>query len=590
MAKANKAIMLLEKHLDKIAIGLAAAICLYVVATQFVLDRGVEDPAGQSVSISQYVEDAANDADSIARRLQQTQVPDESETSDDTLLALDRGIFDIPSTPLDQPQPIAPPYTSRLAMEDVEQTIEIQPLPQLASPLIELYRTRLTPTATRAAFAPDMMGGMPPMPGLPGLPETPGAAGTAQTSEDIRDVDFVTVEASIPMAQIRDLFRKTFENPRLQQQPRFTQPIVAAVRLERAQLEASGAWGSWQRVPRLENDPVANSPLPSEHLSEYSSRVEYVVLMENRQQAQTQLAILQPPGYPVPDQQNWLSPSQLAEQERAREEATRTQRRPGGAGAMPFDGGMMGPGAGRPGAFGTGRTMQSGAAQQVLMQEEVPFWAHDATGIPGQVYRYRLRVAFFNPIAGRDWFADEQQDLKDQVLLWSDPIEPQKVVRVPDRIIFFPKTQGTGVNVVGIDVYRWEHGTWYRKTFSVSPGEPIGREDIPELQGTRQPGEEPPTIDFRTNVLLLDIIPNVAVQRRRGANFEALETPVLVIAEANGQTARLPVSNRLWPEDLRGKLTRVRQAYQDQEQRQQRRPGQPGLPGQPPGMIGMPPF
>ena len=589
MAKANKAIMLLEKHLDKIAIGLAAAICLYVVATQFVLGRGVESSAGQSVSVSQYAEDAANQAASIAQRLQQTQPPDESETPDEAITQLDRDLFDIPSAPLDPPQPIAPRYASRLGPEDVEQTIDIPPIPQLSDPLIELYRTRLTPTSTSAVFAP----GMPPM---PGMPAAPGATAATDASQDIRDIDFVTVEATIPMAQIRDQFRKTFENPRLQQQPRFTQPVIAAVRLERAHLQASGAWGPWETVPRLDNDPMANSPLPSERLSEYSSRVEYVVLMENRQQPETQLAILQPPGYPLPNQQSWLAPSELAQQERAREEASRTQRRtarPGAPGGMPFDG--MGPDFGPPDMFGMGpgtggRTMQGGAAQQTLQLENVTFWAHDATGVPGQVYRYRLSVAFFNPIAGRNWFSAQQQDLKDQVLLWSDPIEPQKIVRVPDRILFFPKTQGTGVSVVGVDVYRWEHGTWYRKTFSISPGELIGSKDIPELQGTRQPGEEPPTIDFRTNVLLLDIIPNVAVQQRRGATFDTTETPVLVIAEADGRTSQLPVNNRLWPEDLRGKLTRVRQAYQDQEQRQQRRPGQPGLPGQPLDMMGLPPF
>lgn len=59
------------------------------------------------------------------------------------------------------------------------------------------------------------------------------------------------------------------------------------------------------------------------------------------------------------------------------------------------------------------------AAQELLAKDEIKLWAHDDGLEPGGIYRYRIRIGFFNPIAGKDWFETDNEELKKQIVLWS---------------------------------------------------------------------------------------------------------------------------------------------------------------------------
>ncbi len=72
------------------------------------------------------------------------------------------------------------------------------------------------------------------------------------------------------------------------------------------------------------------------------------------------------------------------------------------------------------------------------MREPLLFWAHDDTVVPGESYRYRIRLGVFNPLAGRDWFREDQKDYKDKPILWSGYSKVTETVQVPLMMHFFP--------------------------------------------------------------------------------------------------------------------------------------------------------
>ncbi len=72
------------------------------------------------------------------------------------------------------------------------------------------------------------------------------------------------------------------------------------------------------------------------------------------------------------------------------------------------------------------------------MRELLVFWAHDDTVVPGQSYQNRIRLGVFNPIAGRDWFREDQKHFKEEPILWSKYSDVSETVNVPLMMHFFP--------------------------------------------------------------------------------------------------------------------------------------------------------
>lgn len=110
------------------------------------------------------------------------------------------------------------------------------------------------------------------------------------------------------------------------------------------------------------------------------------------------------------------------------------------------------------------------------MDDPLLFWAFDDTMDPGHTYRYRIRVGVFNPVAGTDQLVSQDQDKKDQVILWSDFSRVTEAVAVPKRMYFFAKDIQDLQKTATVEVARYELGYWRTEDFQVRPGDLIGKE------------------------------------------------------------------------------------------------------------------
>ena len=193
------------------------------------------------------------------------------------------------------------------------------------------------------------------------------------------------------------------------------------------------------------------------------------------------------------------------------------------------------------------------------------FWAHDDTVEPGKSYRYRIRLGVFNPIAGTNKFNEQDEDLKNQIVLWSDFSEIKEIVKVPGTLYFFPRDVKNAARIVTVDVARYKLGHWYIKDFAVKPGEDIGKvaEFEPAEKKTR-PLMMPSvleTIDYTTGAVLVDVVP--VNDWSGGRNMYARHYYDMLYSLDGVGIEHIPVSMRYWDEELRIKLNEITRSQKE---------------------------
>lgn len=154
--------------------------------------------------------------------------------------------------------------------------------------------------------------------------------------------------------------------------------------------------------------------------------------------------------------------------------------------------------------------------------DELVVWAHDMTVERGRTYRYRLSVDLYNPMFARKLQLPEQQHkLADNITLASAKSEWTKEIHTDEWLtIFVTQASGPGSQqrqVRGLmlgearaDVFRFQHGRWWKESFSVEPGDRIGRTKRINLNGSDSDQVE---VDFSTEWFLVDVIENIDASR-----------------------------------------------------------------------------
>ncbi len=361
----------------------------------------------------------------------------------------------------------------------------------------------------------------------------------------IGDIDFITISARLDVRRIVQQFQSAFMGLGVRpahQDPVLATPVAARLEIQRREQMEDGSWGAWERVSipqtvayrkifeqlpeRVEDLPPGGVQI---QIEQYKDRTKQVALLQQR-----------PYDFATSRYQYWMPPSYLEEvqkliqqqQDEARRAQQTQQTQPetgmpmGGRRIIPEAGRREIPtptptptqparrprGAARPGAememtpetpMGVGggmeRPTRPGVRQRTVEDvyrdylkellvddwwkrtEPLLIWAHDDTAKPGKTYQYRMRIGFFNPIAGKDWFKPNQQEFKNQVVLWSPfaetlakKKEPLLAV-VPKKLHIFPmdisKTDPTAVQV---QVSKFYLGRWRSEKFEVLPGQVIG--------------------------------------------------------------------------------------------------------------------
>lgn len=437
------------------------------------------------------------------------------------------------------------------------------------------------------------------------------------------DVDMVTVEASIPYAEIRDRFKLRFAGPQIPTPlEEHYEPTVAAVELQRSELMPDGQWGLWKSVDRLVVDELRARD-QNEDLD--ITRDSYEVFMHQASSYLNQQAMIQPEPFEF-EGTPWVSPKtraiQLAEEKRERKNkgkaarrstrgsrrgmetsSTQTRKRRtsvrskssnagGGGGMMP---GMMMPGMMMPEMMpgGTQDQAREGVEMQQrrtgprggrtysrhdeeeqkkwLDEESHSVWAHDASVRSGGTYRYRIRVGFFNPIAGKDWFTAEQKDLKSKAVLWTPMAELETIVKVPERTLFVPSPASSRLKdkrVAMVDVYRWQNNDWHKKDFRVSPGSVIGAvEELSNDENETDRDEKRVAIDYSTGLTVIDIIPDSKYWIRERNRMTEVSATDIIYQDKQGTINRIASDNKTWPPEFKARVSQISREIREEKKK-----------------------
>jgi uncharacterized membrane protein YgcG len=207
------------------------------------------------------------------------------------------------------------------------------------------------------------------------------------------------------------------------------------------------------------------------------------------------------------------------------------------------------------------------------MREPLVFWAHDDTVVPGQSYQYRIRLGVFNPIAGRDWFREDQKHFKEEPILWSRYSDVSETVNVPPMMHFFPLDVAPGEEKsVKIKVAKYHYGRWRSEDFEVRPGEVIGKVVEKELkEKDRQLGQlvgyaqsiggsdgnsKVEVIDYSTGAALVDVVQTsdwTGINVLRERNYADI-----LYTKDDVSIEHLAVKNRNWPTELQQQFNAIK--------------------------------
>jgi hypothetical protein len=238
------------------------------------------------------------------------------------------------------------------------------------------------------------------------------------------------------------------------------------------------------------------------------------------------------------------------------------------------------------------------------MREPLLFWAHDDTVVPGESYRYRIRLGVFNPIAGRDWFREDQKDYKDKPVLWSGYSKVTETVQAPLMMHFFPlEVAAKEEKGVKVKVAKFHNGKWRNEDFEVRPGEMIGKtiERKPKAGALQTSGyglggaasflssSGTEVIDFSTGASLVDVVETsdwMGVNMLRQRDYADI-----LYTKDDESIEHLAAKMRFWPVPLQQQFNVVKAAEKEVVQMKMRSSGggrfqQSGQPGSTPAGAG----
>ena len=436
-----------------------------------------------------------------------------------------------------------------------------------------------------------------------------------QVQNEPNDIDFVTVSAKFDVARLYEDFFESFAGSSVEQSwrdPCLAQPVFAAVELHRQQQLAGGRWSDWQVIPRTRIDHRREMFRIVEVLAELPAGGLKVRMLQF-DNAQVQADLLQPAAYKIASaEEKWFPPllhrkylqrikeikvrqrrqvRQMEKEDRERylekARADRIAKRAAQKAAVSDEStGSLDEGKKsrttkqrqRQRGREPGRLERSTEATRALstadiyeqfsnilitaetdfawMRDPVLFWAHDDTVEPGKKYRYRVRLGVFNPIAGTNQFAEGDEQLRNQVILWSRLSDVTKVVEVPRVLYFFSwKVQET-LKRVEVIVCRYVLGYWYMKPFVVSPGEVIGKVAKYEPGGAEAGVVVPERIDYSTEAVLMDVVAVNDWLRTRGLQPRRY---VDMLHSFDGSVVEhMPIGMRFWADDVRLKFNQIK--------------------------------
>ncbi len=612
---AGKSSNFLLDHIEKIALGLAGIICLYLLFTGVVFTPNAVEYQGHAYSPGELDRQIEKETKELKYRLagepnagrdSQEKLGDYTSLMENSV-KLNTGLW-----------PEVPYPTNE---DDDGRRYTIPAAPVISDASADRIRA--------LAYFPKQ--------------EVGGPVTYKSVETEPNDLDMVTVEARLDVAGLYNSFKESFEGPSVKpqwQDPCMSKPIFAAVELQRSHKKPDGSWSDWQDVPRLKidnNRPLLNIIERVEDLPRGGMKVR--LLQYNKDDVMRD--ILQPAAYDIASaEEQWYPPSiheqylslmkekQLAQRreelERARQEheqeleQSRNSRRESrtAASSQPVTGGVNAPvSVGRTSPDSVPRRDRSdrmrereelrlrreqekemqdnpdtqleklkitGEKQLEEMTEPLLFWSHDDTVEPGNTYRYRIRLGVFNPLAGTNKLKSDSESYKDEVIIWSN-FADAGTIEIPDRLYFFATDMREAANSVIVEVFRYAMGYWYSKQYVVEAGEVIGKVDSPE---ETKPGNDtqesamqqativliPEMVDFKTKAMMVDT--SEVRDWTGGRNLRNNDHYEIYYSYDGSSIESQPIRQRFWSSDMLSIYNDIRNQMRQPKQPYRARSGE----------------
>ena len=543
-----------EANFEKIIIAVAIAFLGWVVYSNILNAPGVE-VSGEKLSATEAAEKGANISRKVVNDLSTPKSLDSLESYESIG---DNVMANIEPVEMNE-IPLSPPDITKLVLEQDIRNYAMPDQPQLSTPKIMLTHAQANVPVEIDTTDDTDMGGM--------------GIGGRNLSYEVQDVTFVTVEATIDMAALYKEFEEAFSGPKVKKKlDTYNQPIVASVDLVRQELLPDGSWSKAEYVPRMKNDPMKNS-FTIEELSRMS-KTRHGIAMKDNLDPQVQLNMLQPAPYELIGTP-WLNPS-------AREEADSAENDTPRARGGQQQGMGMGMGMGMGGGMAARNTSE-------LEVDDLKVWAHDETVEPGKIYSYALKVSFFNPCYETNWLVKSDQQWKLSQVFPSTLAIPENPVMTPPQSLFIPRNINDE-NSARVDIYKFQKGQWFKRSFSVAPGSPIGY-TVPQtayvenstqraaggmgmgmgmgaVAADQSSDDNEIDVEFGVGATVLEIIPATTRWYKDGNTLRSELCGEIVYCDKDGNTKSIASHNAFWSDTFREMYTNVNRAYTaDERQR-----------------------
>jgi len=432
-----------------------------------------------------------------------------------------------------------------------------------------------------------------------------------------KDIDLVTVEAKFDVAALCKNFFESFAGKDVREEwhnPLLAAPVFAAVELQRQEQLDDGSWSDWEVVPRTQIDHYKKLFEVIEDVKNLPSGGLKVRLLRFSS-PEAKMDLLQPRAYVIASpKEEWFPPSLHKEflkyQQTARlqekREAKATEKEAKGRDRQQLlvarssklaDSKTANLSLEEEGAVIVGAAAKKMPVAKVpverpekikeavkptfdpfteltkisvdektdfaKMREPLVLWAHDDTVEPAKIYRYRIRLGVFNPIAGTNQFYKQDEALKNKVILWSEFSDATESTTIPGVLYFFPLEVQEAAKTVTIQVAAHTMDCWHTKDFMVRLGEVIGKEAGQETAGNAAPAAAaaPQTIDYSTGAVLTDIVPVNDWLRARTLTSRRYFDMLYTYDGVN--ISRVPIRQKFWPEDLQAKFNEIRRSVKE---------------------------
>ncbi len=337
-------------------------------------------------------------------------------------------------------------------------------------------------------------------------PNTPAAPVT-------KDVAWVKLSADFPVSD----WLASLQGPAVAKPgfaalpPSFQRTTFYRVQVQRQTLGTDGRWSGWEKIHGFYLNPLPPAPMVGQ---DAAGRVQ---ILSNLDAAASN--ILEPAFYPLEQIRLRLPPPKPANQQNPIPRGNIPGGGvfpPGFPGGAPggFNGGGAGGGrfnvpriirqpvrqnvvanqptnvtipggfpGGFPGAFpgnfpgvaGAGGVAgQPQTISSLLAEKSFPIWLRDTDVVPGATYRYRMRLALYNPTYLFPYKSDNPA-IKNKPWIYSPWTMVSRPLTVRNRLYFFLDGGGGLVNgKAEFRIFKWVHGMWTYTTQYVSPGQDIG--------------------------------------------------------------------------------------------------------------------